>query len=100
MPQSVRISREVRQGCSLSPTVFKICTNEILTDRNTDNTKGIQLTRNEVKGLLFADNQVIIAGYETLLHKSVHNLESVISTYGLTISISKTSSGISRNRPR
>jgi hypothetical protein len=91
MTQSVEINRGVHQGCPLSPTLFNTYINKILPEWNTNNIGGIQLTRNkEIKTLVFADDQVITAEYETLLQKSIHTLESITSKRGLTISTSKT----------
>jgi hypothetical protein len=99
MTQSVEINRGVCQGCPLSPTLFNIYINEIISKWNTDNVKGIQITRNkEIKTLLFADDQVLIAESEILLQKSVHKLENIASKYGLTISTNKTKTMAFRGR--
>jgi hypothetical protein len=53
--------------------------------------KWIKISRNEdIKILLFADDQVKIANSEDTLHISIHKLERVTSQYGLQISKSKT----------
>jgi hypothetical protein len=73
--------------------------NEVLSECNTDNVQGMQLTRNkEIKTLLFADDQVITAEFETLLQKSIHSLESILSEYGLKMSTSKTKTVTFRGR--
>jgi hypothetical protein len=46
-------------------------------------------TKKEMNTFLFVDYQAIIAESDTLLQKSTHRLESIISEYGLTISTSK-----------
>jgi hypothetical protein len=95
----VEINRGVHQGCPLSPALFNICINEIILEQNTDNLKGVQIKRNEeIKTLLFADDQVLIAELETLLQKSVHRLENITSNYGLTVSANKTKTMASRGR--
>jgi DNA replication protein DnaD len=60
-------SKEISRGA-----LFDVYINEILKEWNTNNIKGIQITRKkEIKTLLFADDQVIIAESETSLQKSV-----------------------------
>jgi hypothetical protein len=88
--QSVEINRGVRQGCPLCPTLFNIYINEIISKWNTDDVKGIQITRDkEIKTILFAEDQVLIAESEILLQKSVLKLENIVPKYGLPISTSK-----------
>jgi hypothetical protein len=99
MTQSAEINRGVRQGCLLTPVPFNIHINEIILEWNTDNIKGIQIKINkEIKTPLFTDDQVLLAELETLLQKSVHKLENIISKYGLTISTNKTKSITFRGR--
>jgi len=53
--------------------------------------KGIKTSRNEdIRILLFADDQVVMANSEDTLHISIHKLERVTSQNGLKISKSKT----------
>jgi hypothetical protein len=60
--QSVDISRGVRQGCRLSPTLLIMHVNKILSEWNTRDIQGMQLTRNKhIKTLHFADDGVIRA---------------------------------------
>lgn len=62
----------------------------IITDWKVEETKEIKISRNkDIKILLFADDQVIMANSEDTLHISIHKLERVKSQYGLKISKSK-----------
>jgi hypothetical protein len=64
--------------------------NQIITEWKEEETKGIKTARNEdIKTMLFTDDQVAVTDPEDVLQISVHNLESVTSKYGLKISVSK-----------
>jgi hypothetical protein len=68
MAQSADFIRGVPQGCPASPTLFNTYINKILEEWNKDNTKWSHIKRNkEIKTVLFADDQVIIAESETSL---------------------------------
>jgi hypothetical protein len=91
LSQPTDINREVCQGCPMSPTLFNIYVNEIISEWDNNDIKGLKISGNtEIKTLLFADDQVIMAESENLLQKSVHKLEKTTSKYGLTISTNKT----------
>jgi hypothetical protein len=73
--------------------------NEIISEWDNNNIKGLKISRNtEIKTLLLADDQVIMAESENLLQKSVHKLEKITSKYGLTISTNKTKTMAFRGR--
>jgi hypothetical protein len=56
--------------------------NEIISEWNTDDIKGLKISRNkEIKTLLFADDQVLMADSENLLQK----IDSQIRNNNLTI---------------
>ena len=61
----VEINKGVRQGCLLSPTLFNIHLDEIITEWQNQYLTGIKLSKNQqLSTLLFADDQVIVADTE------------------------------------
>ena len=93
LSKPVDINKGVRQGCPLSPTLFNIYLDEIITKWQKQDIIGIKLLKNQqLSMLLFADNQVIIADTEDNLQKAARKLNRLITEYGLTISVQKTKS--------
>jgi len=87
----VEINKGVCQGCTLSPTLFNIYLDKIITKWQSKDITGIKLSKNQQPSmLLFADDQVIIADTEDNLQKAVHKLNQIITEYGLTTSAQKT----------
>jgi len=87
----VEINKGVCQGYFLSPTLFNIYLDEIITKWQNQDITGIRLPINQqLSALLFADDQVIIADTEDNLQKAVHKLNQIITKYCLTISVQKT----------
>ena len=84
--QPVETNKGVRQGCPLSPTLFHIYLDEIITEWQKQDITGIKLSKNQqLSTLLFADDQVIIADTEDNLQKVVHKLNQIITECGFTI---------------
>jgi len=93
LSKPVEINKGVRQGCPLSPTLFNIYLDDILTKWQKHDITGIKLSKNQqLSTLLFADDQVVIADTEDNLQKAAHKLNCLITQYGLTISVQKTKS--------
>jgi transcription initiation factor TFIIIB Brf1 subunit/transcription initiation factor TFIIB len=89
----VDINKRVRQGCPLSPTLFNIYLDEIISKWQKQDITAIELSKNQqLSTLLFADDQVIIADMEDNLQKAAHKLNRLVTEYGLTISVQKTKS--------
>jgi hypothetical protein len=99
LSKSVEINKGVCQGCPLSPTLFNIYLDEIITKWQKQDINGIKLSKNQqLSTLLFADDQVIIADREDNLQRAAHKLNQIITEYGLTISVQKTKSMAFRGR--
>ena len=91
LSKPVEINKGVCQGCPLSPTLFNVYLEEIITKWQKQGITGIKLSKNQqLSTLLFADDQVILADTEDNLQKSVHKLNQIITEYVLTISVQKT----------
>ena len=54
-------SRGVRQGCSLSPTLFNIYINQLARTLEQSAAPGITLVDTKIKCLLFADDLVLLS---------------------------------------
>jgi len=99
LSKSVEINKGVRQVCPLSPTLFNIYLDEIITKWQKQDITGIKLSKNQqLSMLLFADDQVIIPDREDNLQRAAHKLNQIITEYGLTISVQKTKSMVFRGR--
>jgi ribosomal protein RSM22 (predicted rRNA methylase) len=94
LSEPVEIYKGVCQCCPLSPTLFNIYLDKIITKWQKQDITRIKLSKNQqqLSMLLFADNQVIIAETEDNLLKAAHKLNQLITEYGLTISVEKTKS--------
>jgi hypothetical protein len=80
-------------NCPLSPTLFNIYLDEIITKWTTEDFTGITLSKNkQLLTLLFADDQVIISNTDDNIQKAAHKLNQTITEYGLNVSEQKTKS--------
>jgi len=99
LSKSVEINKGVRQDCPLSPTLFNIYLDGIITKWQKQDITGIKLSKNQqLSTLLFADDQVIITDREDNLQRAAHKLNQIITEYGLTIFVQKTKSMAFRGR--
>ena len=90
-PAEINIA--VPQGCRLSPSLFNICLNDIITKWQKQDITGIKLSKNQqLSNLLSADDQVVTADTEDNSQKAAHKLNRIITEYSLTISVQKTKS--------
>lgn len=88
--KSFLVNQGIRQGCSVSPTLFNIYLDDALRVWKRECSDGIHLGNgNYVNTLLFADDQVLIARNENELQKNAHILSNILEDYNLKISIKK-----------
>jgi len=83
-------SRGVRQGCSLSPTLFNIYINELAKTLEQSTTPGIPLADTEVKCLLFADDLVLLSPTKEGLQQHLDLLHKFSQMWALTVNLAKT----------
>ena len=80
----------VRQGCLLSPTLFNIFLERIMTDALEDHQGTVSIGGQTVTNLRFADDIDGLAGGEEELASLVNRLDTTSSRYGMEISAEKT----------
>ena len=80
----------VRQGCLLSPTLFNIFLERIMTDALEDQEGTVSTGGRTITNLCFADNINGIGGEEEELAKLVKRLDKTSTAYGMEISAEKT----------
>ena len=80
----------VRQGCSLSPTLFNIYINELVRALQLSAVFGLTLKESEVKCLLFADDLVLLSPIKEGLPQHLDLLHWFCKTWTLAVNLSKT----------
>ena len=85
------INKGVHQGCPLSPTLFNIHLNEIITNWQKEVIKGIPLPKKSSTGnTVICENQVAISNTEANLQRAAYKLKQIITIHGLITSAQKT----------
>ena len=80
----------VQQECLLSPTLFSIFLDRIMTDSLEDHEGTASIGGRTITNLSFADDIDDIAGEEEELAKSVEHFDKASTAYGMEISAEKT----------
>ena len=80
----------VRQGCRLSPTLFNIFLERIMTDALEDHEGTVSIGGRTIASLCFADDIDGLAGEEEEAANLVELLDKVSTAYGMDISAEKT----------
>ena len=80
----------VRQGCSLSPTLFNININKLARALEQSAAPGLTLLESEVKCLLFADDLMLLSPTKEGLQQHLDLMHRFCQTWALTINLSKT----------
>ena len=84
-----RTTAGVRQGCLLSPTVFNIFLERIMTDALEDHEGTVSIGGRTITNLRFADDIYGLAGEEEELANLVERLDKASTAYGMEISTGK-----------
>uniref|UniRef100_UPI003AF7E35E reverse transcriptase domain-containing protein n=1 Tax=Thiolapillus sp. TaxID=2017437 RepID=UPI003AF7E35E len=80
----------VQQGCLLSPTLFNIFLERIMTDALEDHEGTVSIGGRTITNLRFADDMDGLAGEEEELANLVQRLDKASTAYGMEISAEKT----------
>ncbi|ORD97386.1 LORF2 [Hepatospora eriocheir] len=84
--RDVPYNRGVRQGCPSSPILFDLFINDILNEVKGIKVPGVQ---EPLKGLLFADDAVVLAESQQELKAAVTSIESWSSKWEMSINVAK-----------
>lgn len=85
------ISKGLKQGCTMSPTLFKIYIQEALKDwRKKTGYMGIEVDDQYLTSLYFADDQVIIACDEDDADYMLRKIKQQYEDWGLSLNMTKT----------
>ena len=85
-----RTTVEVRQGCLLSPTLFNIFLERIMTDALEDHEGTVSIGGRTITNLCFVDDIDGLAGEEEELANLVERFDKASTAYGMEISAEKT----------
>ena len=85
-----RTTVAVRQGCFLSPTLFNIFLERIMSDALEENDGKISIGGRNITNLRFADDIDALAEEEQELEALVESLDKICTTYKMEISAEKT----------
>ena len=80
----------VRQGCQLSPILFNIFLERIMTDALEDHECTVSIGGRTITNLRFADDIDCLAGEKKELAKLVERLDKASTAYGMEISAENT----------
>ena len=93
-------SRGVKQGCSLSSTLFNIYIDELAKSLEESEIPGLTLSDTEIKCLLFADDVILLAPSKEALQQQLDHLQTFCQTWALTANLKKTRIMVFQKWPR
>jgi len=86
----INIKRGVRQGCVLSPTLFNLYSERIMTEALNEAAEGIVINGQLINNLRYADDTVLIASTAGELQVLLDRINRVSLQYGIKINERKT----------
>ena len=84
------IGRGVRQGCCISPMLFNIYAEAMMTEAMEGIEEGIKVGGKLIQDVRFADDQGMIASTEKGLQKIMDKLNATAENFGMKINTKKT----------
>ncbi len=90
----------VKQGCSLSPTLFNIYIDELAKSLEESDIPGLTLSDTDIKCLLFADDLILRAPSKEALKQQLDHLQTFCQTWALTVNLEQTRIMVFHKRPR
>ena len=89
--KKIKITKGLKQGCSMSPTLFKIYVQEALNQWCKKCSRmGIEMGESNFYTMLFADDQIILANDEDDITYMMRKLLEELKKWGLQVNMSKT----------
>ena len=86
-----QIGKGVRQGCTLSPSLFRFCADYIMRNAGLDETQaGMQIARRNINNLRYANNATLMAESKEELKSLLMNVKEESEKDGLKLNIQKT----------
>jgi hypothetical protein len=87
--RSVKIGREVRQGCCLSPLLFKLYS-ECLTKEALEGFGDFKIRGKIIHNVKYADDLVLLAREEKVLQDMTDKLTEIGGCHGMEVNVEKT----------
>ncbi len=84
------ISRGVKQGDSLSPTLFNIFINDITNNLTEANSSPLELIDSKLGSLLFADDLLLLSETKEGLQNSLNKISTFCENWQLSLNVKKT----------
>ena len=86
----IKIMTGVLQGETLSPTLFSLFLNDIVSQLDAEKLTGIQIGKLQVKLLLYADDKVLVASNAPDLQRLINKMAAVFKEKELQVNLTKT----------
>jgi len=84
------LGRGVRQGCPLSPLLFNIYIQALITEALENSEDGVRVGGTQVNAVRFADDQAMVSSSNAGLQRIMDSLNRTSGEYGMKINIKKT----------